>query len=1400
MVAATSKGLALYDLSQLRETFQKGERNSVQTASALHTFDTDTTVQYMTFADHDSLLICVLVHGRVLVWETASLRAEFSTPRIIEPPKANSHLLALEANPGDRGTLCVAVYGSGLAAESGGAAYILDLSQGSWSAPLPCTGVTSINWSTRGKQLVAGCLTGEIVQMTPEGEVKATLPPPPDMDRALYVDDVQWLENHVFLVTYNSLPASVDEPSHEYELFVLLRDAKADHLTYASLPLDVAPPFGDTSWWGKRYIAALRTWSHTKHLIFMGSTASTDVGVISCNESLGPGAWNALELEETSRIVLPFSSVDGTSDTAPLGIALDLTATERVLDPNAAAKGEDPSTTLPPMPILFIYTSDGVLMAYHIIHAESTEMYPGMVSETRKALEDSKPASTASPATQVPAFGAVSAFGSSKASAAPAFGSTTAFGSAASTPKPTFGASSAFGAAASSTPAFGAPSAFGSAPTFGKPSLGSGTQSAGFGAFGGSSSAFANVSSNPSTSAFGTGSTSAFGSGTPFGGSSAFSQASSNQPAFGRSAFTGASTPSAFGTIASQGNVFGSGGSFHTPRTPAFATAAPKPALDTKEKETTEETTDDHAFSFNAIGHVLDADKNEPLQEQSMSEEVVQKEADGEKEGVSDAESKQQVATDSIAQEALKDKDPSTEEPQATSLLQEPRPSRDPLSAQEQVNADVSKLSEASLSEKDAAPASSLPLSEPKPIQEEKEASSTGTSQPTSSKPLFADAQKDTSAETQDLSAPKPTEPAKSATDVSTSALTHESNRTSSPMTEKPEPEKREQPIAVSDVAQEKPPAASFSFTDLKNDKPISFLVPRRQEHQRQSTDSSSTPAPPSSNATEQGLPGSAGTSHHGQPALSAFGGSAFRGSFTQADKPSKQGVLPAFSGLSETKDERPPIAVGLPAENTSVQAEITRTTQVPHKADHQGQALGVRLSTPVPQIDLSQPVVASFPSQDDELQTEFFKIFATLNEELNALKALARDCSDFFQKLKQHASSKKLEDVQDMESWVFADMNVLEPIAKELTQQLQKGVSEASNMQHRLDGLESSQLKADIKKDEIARFLRARQDPEFAKLVRIRHLGPEHVENQWRLRRWAHLVRERMQELEDFLNSVQRNTSLEKKGQTAMRAPSLDSIHRSADNITRIVLMRISELEKMEQEMSSLLPHYSERTMVRSTPRPLDSLKDLEAGLPSLEHPAADLSNSMAFSAAEALLTARAEPLLTKAGDAQDTAAWPMAQEVIELRRTRRPIQASPPDREPPERPPPEPTPTKGINFLATSTPHGVDYGAACASSPKPLSSAFRTSTLPQLASSQTGRGIASDSISQQYTTFEGLVLPQPVDSEQQNLTLEEFVAQEDEEGEDDDQDYDDQDSDSYSDGYDDYEEDDFGDEVDDS
>ena len=42
-------------------------------------------------------------------------------------------------------------------------------------------GVSCVSWSPRGKQLVAGLANGTCYQMTPEGQGKAELPRPPDL-------------------------------------------------------------------------------------------------------------------------------------------------------------------------------------------------------------------------------------------------------------------------------------------------------------------------------------------------------------------------------------------------------------------------------------------------------------------------------------------------------------------------------------------------------------------------------------------------------------------------------------------------------------------------------------------------------------------------------------------------------------------------------------------------------------------------------------------------------------------------------------------------------------------------------------------------------------------------------------------------------------------------------------------------------------------------------------------------------------------------------------------------------------------------------------------------------------------------------------------------------------------
>ena len=43
-------------------------------------------------------------------------------------------------------------------------------------------GVSSVSWSTRGKQLIAGLADGTLYQMTPEGDNKGEIPRPPSLE------------------------------------------------------------------------------------------------------------------------------------------------------------------------------------------------------------------------------------------------------------------------------------------------------------------------------------------------------------------------------------------------------------------------------------------------------------------------------------------------------------------------------------------------------------------------------------------------------------------------------------------------------------------------------------------------------------------------------------------------------------------------------------------------------------------------------------------------------------------------------------------------------------------------------------------------------------------------------------------------------------------------------------------------------------------------------------------------------------------------------------------------------------------------------------------------------------------------------------------------------------------
>ena len=1595
--ASTRNGINIYDLHVLRNTFTQAERNASPSPPVLCTLPLQPgmgDVLFVMFGNSDSLLLAATSHGLILIWETMSLRSSPPAPRTVAPPRHDAsrvHMIA--PNPGDKSSLCAVVYGMDLLSHENGSAHMLDLLKGEWVNILPAHNVTSVSWSARGKQLVLGVKTGEIIQFTPEGDVKAVLPPP-ESDRPLYVEDVQWLENHVFLVTYNTCSSTPEpEPIHENEVYVLYRDAKSNSLTFAAFPYDVSPPFGDRTRWGYRYTCMLRDWSPMKHFVFMTCSASTDVGVLGFKDG-----WKALVLEETSRPVLPFLSGDDFCDSSPMALALDLTAEDPVPDPNAAEKGEDPSATLPATPILYIYTNDGVLLGYHVIYTETDKPYPGMITG-QGAISHSPNASTNVSASIPPAF-AESVHGSTTPNRTPTFGSTSAFGAVS---QPAFGSTSAFGQQSSFGSAFsnGSPfskfgasgaTAFGGGNALGQkqmPASGQSTQPPSGPAPGQSSEpAFG------STSAFGQLQKPTFGAASTFaraqkpitGSNSAFGQFSQQGTAsgLGPTAFSALSNKqNAFGSVSSQGSVFGSGGSFDTGK-PAFASVTPAPkALPKSEEPVDEDAPKDSTFSFGGLSDML-SKSNTPMSSQpsanlnlshqakfpseisqnsepskatpSVLSESSSKASQNDSDNLEKAESQNFENLESAIVDAKQDEahegnfaslhdTPTVQKSEQADKVtfdlfkgkQENQTSSFNESGEGIKETEISPIKaagnnlDASLStlakpseEKPKEPAFSIakpsdekpkestsffaqPTEKPKesafsfskPFEEKPKESAFSFAKPTAEKPKesaftfnkpseekakqtafsfnkpFEEKPKESAFSFNKPSEEKPKVPA-----FSFAKPPEEKPKESAFSFAKPSEEKAKEPalsfakptaenlkesaFSFNKPSEEKPKESAFSFAKLSEEKAkepaFSFAKPTAEnlkesafsfakpveEKPKESAfffnkPSDEKPKEPafSFNKPSEEKPKEAAFSFNKpseeKPKESAFSfnkpseekpkESAFSFTKPSDEKPKEPAFSFAkpveekpkesafsFNKPSEEKPKEPAFSFAKPVEEKPKESafsfakppeeklEKNKTTGsdtevFSHKAsperliesqklskgsefgtnhaaepssnalvDNELPAIGVSLAESVPQIDLTQVADPNVPKEDDELKQEFVKIYAILEEELRTLRRQTKQSTDFFTRLRIPSTSpKSVDDLSNADAWVFGDVQSLSSLTSEFLQAVIESEDQVAETRKHIASIESVQLKSEVKREEIARFLRARQDPDFAKMVRVRHLGPEQLENQTRLRRSSHLVRERLSELGEYFNGLQKSTLNAKQGQTTLRAPTLDTIYRSADNIGRLVSARIRELDKMGQDVDAAVPRSTVRARTPHSPaRPLDNMADLDTALPEVSEITGINQAGMMHDICDAIWESKKTPVVTRASQTKFISSVPYQMSPIVLHCSQAPTCQKAPVQESDKGKQSETlvmTEPSTKNFLATATPNGIHAHSPMQPRQKVTSAFQRLSTLPTLTSH------SNPTSSAQYTTFEGLVGPQPTaSSETRDLTLEEFIAQDEE------------------------------------
>ncbi|KAI0109993.1 hypothetical protein F4814DRAFT_425208, partial [Daldinia grandis] len=440
--------------------------------------------------------------GGLAVYETQALQ-QGSTQTAFEIPTNGESLRALVPNPSlEKTELCAVVTNEGklLMANMKERDFV--------SRP---TGqvlrnqVSCVAWSNKGKQLVAGLGDGTIQQMTPDGEVKADIPRPPDLDANYFVSSLVWLENDIFLAFH--VLASEESPQTRCHLIT----RQGDNFQFQKLS-DPVEPFGNNRTPHHTLVRLKDFPPNLQDLLICSSTAREDIGLFTRSKTpLAPGApsniFTTTELaDDSKRATLPMG--EGMETPVVIGTALDLSSREKVYKPIPT---DEIDQSPGPLPGYWVLNAEGVLSAWWIVYSESIRggtTYPGIAAVEGNAVisaettipkpvqpnpfgASNSPAYGASPAAVGTAFGGASALGSKSSpwGAQPSSGDTSklAFGSS------TFGAGAASAAPKFGTPSFGT-SSFGTspAPAFGQ-STGLGTRS----------SPWASGSASSSTPAFG---------------------------------------------------------------------------------------------------------------------------------------------------------------------------------------------------------------------------------------------------------------------------------------------------------------------------------------------------------------------------------------------------------------------------------------------------------------------------------------------------------------------------------------------------------------------------------------------------------------------------------------------------------------------------------------------------------------------------------------------------------------------------------------------------------------------------------------------------------------------------------------------------------------------------------
>uniref|UniRef100_A0A915AGU6 Nuclear pore complex protein Nup214 n=1 Tax=Parascaris univalens TaxID=6257 RepID=A0A915AGU6_PARUN len=208
-----------------------------------------------------------------------------------------------------------------------------------------------ISWSPKGKQLVVGDDSGNVLQYKPEMVLVRTIAAPNNITSMqgtpLRCTGLCWLATTEFLVAYS--------PRNSDEVNIALLTVKKDAPPRWSHLEDVTYSGNRGEFHQKITFTALHQWQ----IVLCASSRSTEVALLGKIENV----WKCWQLDDVSRIETSLG-IDG-EETFPLGVCIDTSSQI------AVKLSDDEGMQVPPCPLVMLISSDGVLLSYNAISMRS---------------------------------------------------------------------------------------------------------------------------------------------------------------------------------------------------------------------------------------------------------------------------------------------------------------------------------------------------------------------------------------------------------------------------------------------------------------------------------------------------------------------------------------------------------------------------------------------------------------------------------------------------------------------------------------------------------------------------------------------------------------------------------------------------------------------------------------------------------------------------------------------------------------------------------------------------------------------------------------------------------------------------------------------------------------------